>query len=248
MNKRVDLINIANAVGFLMVIVVNTLANSLPLNNITTGELADKYYNLFTPAAYVFSIWFVIYLLLGAFTIFQLLPKNRDEEFVKKIGWLFPLSCVFNSVWIFFWHYEYLLLSLLVMFGLLFSLIGIYLRLDVGRFDVEPEVKRYVHLPFSVYLGWITVAPIANVAAYLVSIGWPSVGMSAIYMTIIVIVVAVGLSFANIILRADVGYNLVLVWALIGILVKQMETPLIPYVAGAGALGIAVLLVWKKLY
>lgn len=248
MYKKVDLINIVNAVGFLMVIVVNTLANSLPLNNITTGELADKYYNLFTPAAYVFSIWLVIYLLLGAFTIFQLQPKHQDKGFVKKIGWLFPLSCIFNSVWIFFWHYEYLLLSLLVMFGLLFSLIGIYLRLDIGRSEVEQELKRYVHLPFSVYLGWITVAPIANVAAYLVSIGWPSVGMTAIYMTVFVIVVAVGLSFANILIRADVGYNLVLIWALVGILVKQINTPLIPYFAGAGAAAIAVLLVWKKLY
>jgi hypothetical protein len=246
-SNRLRTLNVANVGGYIMVLVVNILANALPLNGITTGELSDKYDNLFTPAGYVFSIWFIIYVLLGIFSVFQLLPGRRNKDFVREIGWLFFVSCIFNSAWIFLWHYEHIFFSLIIMFGLLGSLISIYLKLDIGIKDVETDVKRYVHLPFSVYLGWITVAPIANVAAFLVSNGWPAVGTYASYMTVFVISVAVILSLINIWIRSDIGYNLVLVWALGGIVIKQWGTSLIPYTAGIGAVIILITITWKKL-
>ncbi|MFP3950552.1 MAG: TspO/MBR family protein [Candidatus Bathyarchaeia archaeon] len=242
----VKYLQMGNLVGYVSVIVVNSLANALPLNGKTTGELSDLYPNLFTPAAYVFGIWGIIYLLLGAFSIYQALPRNRDKEFIKRIGWLFIASCVFNIAWIFLWHYEYILLSLIDMFALLSTLILIYLRLDVGLTDAPRRQELLVNLPFSVYLGWITVAPIANVAAYLVDLGWPSYGNVAIIWTVSLITVAVLLTLVNIWTRRDIPYSLVLIWALGGIIVKQLETGIVPYAAGVGIAAILLGLIVKR--
>ncbi len=225
-----------NALSFAAVVVVNALANILPLNDVTTAELSDSYPNYFVPAGYVFSIWGVIYLLLLGFTVRQLRRGGADADALRKIGWLFMMSNVFNVVWIFLWHWRHVALSLVAMLGLLASLIGIYLRLDIGRAQVSRDQRIYYHLPFSVYLGWITVAPIANVVAFLVSSGWESYGTTAAYWTVLVIAVAVALTLVNLWTRGDVAYSLVIVWALSGIVYKQMAEPLIPYAAGLGAL------------
>ena len=232
----VRVLQIGNMLSFAAVVVVNALANALPLNGVTTGELSDSYPNYFVPAGYVFGIWGVIYLLLLGFTVRQLRRGGDDAETIRKIGWLFIASNVFNFVWIFLWHWRLVALSLVPMFGLLASLILIYLRLDIGRAQASREQRIYYHLPFSVYLGWITVAPIANIVAFLVSSGWESYGTTAAYWTVAVIAVAVALTLVNLYTRGDAAYSLVIVWALSGIVYKQMAEPLIPYAAGLGAL------------
>jgi hypothetical protein len=238
MEKSSDLriLQIGNALSYAAVVVVNTLANALPLNGVTTAELSDSYPNYFVPAGYVFSIWGVIYLLLLGFTVRQLRRGGEDAETLRKIGWLFIASNVFNVVWIFLWHWRLVALSLVPMFGLLASLILIYLRLDIGRAQVSRDQQLYYRLPFSVYLGWITVAPIANIVAFLVASGWESYGTTAAYWTVAVIGVAVALTLVNLYTRGDAAYSLVIVWALSGIIYKQMAEPLIPYAADLGAL------------
>ena len=245
MSSNQRLIKIANVIGFLVTILVNGAANALPLNGITTGELSDKYGNLFTPAGYVFAIWGVIYVLLAAFTYYQY--TANDDELHEKIGWLFVISSFFNSIWIFFWHYEYLLLSLFAMTGLLVSLILIYTRLEIGLVEVAQKKRYMVHTTFSVYLGWITVAPIANVAALLVGIGWDGFNITAIYITTTMILIALILTLVYIYVRGDVAYAAVIVWALGGIVQKQMNTFLIPWVAGLSIAAIIVGVVLKKM-
>ena len=238
-------LKIANAIGFLVTILVNGAANALPLNGITTGELSDKYANLFTPAGYVFSIWGVIYVLLAAFTYYQF--SEKDDELHEKIGWLFVISSFFNSVWIFFWHYEYLLLSLLAMTGLLVSLILIYTRLEIGLVEVSQKKRYMVHTTFSVYLGWITVAPIANVAALLVGVGWDGFSVTSVYITATMILIALIITLVYIYVRGDVAYAAVILWALGGIVQKQMNTFLIPWVAGLSIAAIIFAIVLKKM-
>ncbi len=233
----------ANIIGFLFTIVINGLANALPLNGVTTGELSDMYPNLFTPAGYVFSIWGIIYVLLAVFTYYQ---YTADDEIHNKIGWLFFASCIFNGVWIFFWHYMYVALSVITIFGLLACLILIYRRLNIGLVEAEHKEKIMVHTTFSVYLGWITVAPIANVAALLVDQGWTPFSTTSIYITALMILVALVLTLANIYIRGDVAYTTVLVWAIGGIIVKQMSTPIVPYVAGFSIITIVATLLLKK--
>ena len=245
--KDKKFLQITNIVGFVAVVVVNILANALPINGKTTAELSDSYPNLFVPAGYVFAIWGVIYLLLLAFTVYQASPKRRGAQFLGEIGYLFGISSAANVVWIFLWHYELLFPSLIAMFALLGSLIMIYLRLDIGKGNPSREEKLYVHLPFSVYLGWITVAPIANVVAALVSINWDGFGLSEITWTMAMIAVAVILTLLNIQTRGDVGYTLVIIWALGGIIVKQMAIQPIVMTAGLGIAVLAAYLAFKRL-
>jgi hypothetical protein len=244
MSSYYRLVKILNVIGFLVTLVVNVAANALPLNGVTTGELSDKYGNLFTPAGYVFAIWGIIYFLLAAFTYYQFTEK--DDDLFRSINWLFVITSFFNSVWIFFWHYEYLFLSLIAMVGLLVSLIFIYTRLKIGIEDVSRKKKYMVHMPFSVYLGWITVAPIANVSALLVALGWNANNATAIYITVVMILIALTLTLVNINVRGDVAYSAVLVWALGGIVQKQIDTYLIPWVAGFSIVTIIVILVLRK--
>ncbi|MFX0013398.1 MAG: tryptophan-rich sensory protein [Promethearchaeota archaeon] len=222
MKKRQFLIY-GNVLSFILTIVMNSLANILPLNGKTTGELSDTYPNLFIPAGYVFSIWGLIYILLTIFTISQALPKYREEDVVKKISYLFIVSNLANSAWIVFWHYEVIIASLLVMLILLASLILIYIRLEIGKKPVSQKVKITSHIPFSVYLGWITIATVANVTALLVSINWDGFGISEIIWTAVVISVATLIALILIFTRKDYGYTLVPVWAFIGIAVKQFN-------------------------
>jgi benzodiazapine receptor len=245
--REMRFLQAANVLGYVGVVAVNILANALPLGGNTTAELSDAYPNLFVPAGYVFSIWGVIYLLLLAFTVYQASPARRSEGFLHKIGYLFALSCALNISWIFLWHYEYVIPSLLPMFALLLSLILIYLRLDIGWGSPSRGERLLVHLPFSVYLGWITVAPIANVVAALVSINWGGFGLSEVAWTVIVMAIAVILTVLNTYTRGDVGYALVIVWALGGIAVKQMAIQAIVAVAGVGVVIIFAALLLKKM-
>ena len=238
-----SLLRSANVLAFIITVAINSLAGAVGLNGITTSAVSDLYPNLVTPAGYVFSIWGVIYVLLAAFVVFQALPSHKHDEFHNKIGFLFLASCVANILWLLLFHYGYLALSVPVMFLLLASLITIYLRLDVGRAGVPMRERLCVHLPFSVYLGWITVAYIANMAATLVSIGWDGFGLGDVSWTMLVIIVALAITLGIIFTRRDVGYSAVIVWALGGIIFKQSGIQDIVATAAAGIVVIAVALV-----
>lgn len=216
---------IFNFLAFLLVIIVNGLANTLPLGGNTTGELSDLYPNLFVPAAVTFAIWGVIYLTLGIFIVYQardlFSQKKVEMPYLESIGWLFVISCLANISWIFFWHYRQALLSLAAMLVLLFSLIMIYLRMDIGRKGVDSKTYYLVHLPFSLYLGWITVATIANITAVLVSYRWSGWGLSEVFWTILVIFTATIITLINIIQRYDIAYSAVVLWAFLGIIIKR---------------------------
>ncbi len=233
----------ANILTFVLTVLVNGLANTGALNGKTTGEISDLYPTLITPAGYVFSIWGVIYTLLLVFVVFQALPRQREKPFLQEISFLFVLSGLLNVLWLFLWHYDQIALSVLLMFALLATLIAIYLRLQIGRSTLPLKEKLCVHLPFSVYLGWITVATIANVATALTAINWDGFGISNETWAVLVIIVALAITLTVIITRRDVAYSLVLIWALVGIIVKQTENQSVVITAAASAIIIAVALV-----
>lgn len=238
---------ILNWVGLVVVLVMNGLATALPLGGKTTEELSDAIPTLFTPAGYVFSIWGLIYLGLLGFAWYQSRSQAADESVVERIGYWFVASCAFNSVWIVLWHYEQVSLSLVAMLGLLVSLIAIYLRLDIGRRPVSASEKRSVHLPFSVYLGWISVATIANVSAVLYTLGWDGGPLSPQAWTIIMVSVAAVLGIVMIKLRNEVAFPLVIVWALIGIAVARSSIWSIAVTAAVAAVAVAVVVVIAQL-
>ena len=217
-----SLLRFSNILAFALTILVNALAGSTTLiGGQVTADISDANFTLITPAGYVFSIWGVIYVLLGIFVIFQALPSQKNQDYQNKIGWLFILSSVLNIVWIFLWQFEYLIFSVFIMFMLLATLIAIYLRLDIGKSSVELREKVAVHLPFSTYLGWITIASIANVATTLVSINWDGFGLDPELWALLIIIIALLLSLTVVITRKDVAYGLVIIWAFIGISAAQ---------------------------
>jgi benzodiazapine receptor len=241
--KNTVILQVANIVAFLATVLINSLASASGLNGITTAEVSDLYPTLITPAGYVFSIWGVIYVLLLVFAVFQALPSQREKAFQKQVSVLFILSSVFNITWLFLWHYGYITLSVVPMFALLATLIAIYLRLNIGKSIASLKEKLSVHLPFSVYLGWITIASIANVAAALVSVDWDGLGLSNVTWAVFVIVVALILTFAVMITRKDIAYSLVIIWALVGITFNQSGNQTVVVASEISAIIIAVGLV-----
>jgi len=237
------LISFTNLIALVATFVVNTYAAVLGLNGRQTGQISDLYPVLITPPGYVFQVWTVIYILLLVYGIYQVLPSKKGEAFHGKIGYWFLLSCVANMVWLFAWHWGYIVLSVVPMFILLASLVMIYLKLDIGRAKVKLVERVAVHLPFSVYLGWITVAPIANVAAALNSLGAGGLGLGEATWTSLVIAIAVAITAAVLLTRTDVAYSLVIIWALIGISVKQAAIQNVYLTSIAGAIIIAIVMV-----
>ncbi len=225
--KNKSLLQIFNLLAIFATIFVNYLANALPIGGRLTGEISDSYPNLFAPAGITFAIWGVIYLLLILFGIYQARDLFKKEKismpFLDKISYYFILSSIANITWIFAWHYEQFLLSLFLMILIFFSLLKIYLRLDIGK-SIAPKMERlFVQIPFSVYLGWITVATIANVTTFLVSINWDGLGLSDVIWAMIVIIVALIITLLMIITRKDIAYTLVVIWALLGIYIKSSD-------------------------
>lgn len=246
LRKSYDLNSIRwlNVLAFILTVIVNSLAGSTTIiGGKNTAQVSYMYPTLITPAGYVFSIWGIIYILLGVFVVYQALGSVQRKEFQKKIGWLFVLSCAANIAWLFLWQFEYLGLSIIFMFLLLASLSFIYLRLGIGKSKVSKTEKLVVHLPFSVYLGWITIASIANVAVTLVSVNWDGFGISSTTWSALVIIVALLITLTVLATRKDVAYALVIIWALVGISVNQSGNQAIAMLTEIGAVIVAIALV-----
>ena len=234
--------------SLVIVLVVNFLANSLPINGVTTGEVSDQFPVLFVPAGYVFSIWGLIYLALIGFSIYSFTTRGLENKAIDSVAWWFVASNLFNSVWIFLWHYQQFALTLIPIFGLLISLAAIYIRLRVG-IERRPWLEKLlVATPFSIYLGWATVAVVANVAQFLYTTGWRGAPLSEPIWTVIMLAIATLLGVLMIFLRKEVAYPLVLVWAYVGIWVKQVDTALVATSALAAAIFLALLTVGRLVF
>jgi translocator protein len=232
-----------NVVAALVTIAVNVMANIVPFNGKNTGAISDSFHVFFVPAGYVFAIWGVIYLFLIAFAVYQALPSQRTNPRLRRIGWLFLAGCIANSAWIFLWHYGYLALTLVAMLTLLVSLIMIYLRLDIGRTPVPTVEKWCVDMLFKVYLGWITVATVANVTDLLYDLKWNGFGIQPEVWAAIMLLVTMIVTIAMILTRLDVAYTLVIIWAGIGVANKQVGSPLVANTAWLVVVVVATVLV-----
>lgn len=233
---------LANALSVLLALAVNILASTLPLNGQNTGEISDRFLVYFVPAGYVFAIWGVIYIGWIAFILFQYRKDQRESPRLRKLGYAFALSGVFNAAWLFCWHYNAFGWSVVVMLALLAALIVSYLRLNVGLTPVNNAEKWSVDIPFSVYLGWISVATIANITNYLYLINWDGFGIAPQVWAVIMLTVASIVGVLMALTRRDSAYTLVFVWSFIGIANKQAAEPLVAnsaWIAAIIALGLA---------
>jgi benzodiazapine receptor len=241
------LFQICNSLAVIAVLIMNTLVNVLPLNGVLTAQVSDSYPNLFTPPGYVFSIWGVIYALAIVFMFYQARPSQRSKEYLTQINFLYPISAVANITWLFLFQYSYgvpilLVASLIPMTVLLFCLLLMYSRLGIGRKEVPRNEKLAVHLPISVYLGWISLAIIANIASAL-NVLIPGIPMpTQALWTSVVIVIALVITLLMLWTRRDVAFGLVVIWAAIGIALNRATIPIIYWTSTATVAIIVVLI------
>lgn len=228
-------------VAFLFTIVLNYLSNSLPLNGRTPAEISDSLPSYFTPADYAFSIWGLIYLALTAFVIYQALPGQRNNPILRQMGYLFALTCLENGGWILAWHYGYYALSVLIMLSLLATLIAIYL---ITARATQPADKWFIHLPFRLYLGWISVATIANIASVANHLGWNGFGIAEPTWSAVMITVATLLTITMLLTRTDLIYAAVIIWSVLAIRANYTDVAII---ANTAALSTAAILLFMAL-
>ena len=210
---------------YLAMIATNVLANALPLNGRRTGDVSDAYPSLFTPAGVTFSVWGVIYLLLGAHVLYQLGlfrdgPDTAEQTaLLNRVGMLFAVSSLANTAWVFAWHYDHIPLSavLIVVILVCLALISTTLR----RANLSGRRRWFIGVPFSVYFGWTTVAVVANITVLLVSLNWDGFGLAESTWAVIIVGVAMAIGTVTMVRNRDVAYGLVLIWAFVGILIRQ---------------------------
>ncbi|MCW4010654.1 MAG: tryptophan-rich sensory protein [Candidatus Bathyarchaeota archaeon] len=250
--KTAVALELGNILAFTATLVVNGLASAAVIGGKTTAEISDQYPTLITPAGYVFSIWGIIYTLLAVFVVYQALPRQREKAFQTQISGLFILSSLFNIAWIFLWQYGYIALSVAPIVGLWATLAAIYLRLRIGKSDAPLKEKLCIHLPFSVYLAWITVATAADIAAAASYAGWIQWTSADAAWGIVAVAVLVAISLGVVLTRSDFAFGLVVIWALVGVAVKQSSEPNIVYMVEIGvaivvaALAVVAILLMRK--
>ncbi len=224
-SKNKFVIPLLALITYLVMILLNALANIVPINGIGTGEVSDFYANLFAPAAITFAIWGLIYFLLLVYIIQRLLRvKTMNEKqlnFWNRIDLLFIISSIANSLWILAWHYDFIGFTLILMLIILVCLIGI--NWSLRKKDMSFGEKLMSRVPFNVYFGWITVATIANIVTYLVYIGWERLGLSEVFWMDLILIVGAGIGFAGILFYSSYFYGLVLIWAYGGIALKHLS-------------------------
>jgi hypothetical protein len=231
---------VAVVVTVLATIAVNILADALPINGLNTAAISNTFHVYFVPAGYVFSIWGLIYIGLIAYAAYQALPSQRENPRLQATGWWVSLGGLANMAWIFFWHYLLFPLTLVAMLVLLGTLIVTYLALGIGR-TVSPAAETWaVRVPFSIYLGWITVATIANVSDLLVYLKWGGFEISSEAWMVIILAAVVLITALMNLIRRDAAYALVILWALGGIVVSQSGVALVVHATEVTAVLVVV--------
>jgi benzodiazapine receptor len=207
-------IHVISLIAFVAMIVVNALANVLPINGMDTKEVSDLYPSLFTPAGITFSIWSVIYLFLLCFLVISWIRKS-DPVINELLPW-FSVSCVLNTSWILAWHYLQPAMSVVIMVALLVVLTKIFVQLHREGF-MRLTDRIFIQLPFTLYLAWICVATIANISALLVAIDWNGAFLDEEGWTVVMMVVAALLAVKITLSYREPFFALVVMWALLGI-------------------------------
>lgn len=238
-----------NLLAILAAFGINILANIAPFNGQTIGEISNTVFRdvLITPANYAFAIWGLIYLGLISLGIYQVLPRQRQNTNLRQLGYLLVLASLAQIFWVVFFVYQLFRLSLVAMLGILLPLIVIYLRLEIGLRRVSKTEKWLIQIPLSIYLAWISVATIVNVATTLYALGWNGWGINAEVWSAIALFAGAAIGAIVGIQRADLAFVLVIVWALVAIAVRQASIPLLAITSGGLAIALILLITFNLL-
>lgn len=205
-----------NTIAFAAMIIINVLAETLPIGGLTTGQVSGQYGNVFTPAGFTFGIWGVIYLMLAAFVIYHLIVRSPEaDELIEDIGYMFAIGCVVNSLWLVVWHFDLLVLSSILMIVLFIINMTVFARVLGSRLHSEM---------FGVYSGWITIAMVANFYAMAVGLGANGRSSTALVLAVIIMAMSTLIGIAVTILSGTFGFGLAMIWAFVGLAAGNLGT------------------------
>lgn len=241
-------IAIATLFAILATLTINVLSNFFPLKGANIGEISNTILQgvQITPANYAFAIWGLIYIGLIAYGIYQLRPTQRQDPTLQRVSILLIIACVAQIVWVYLFTMRFFWLSVVAMLVILLSLIGAYLKLGVGKVRTLRDRQWLAHIPLSIYLGWISVATVVNIASALYISNWDGWGVNAVNWTAIMLVVATVIAAIVAIKRADVAFTCVFIWAYIAIAIRQVDNPTISITAVVSAVVLGILLILSK--
>lgn len=225
--KKQQSLSILNLIVVLLTIGINYYSQMYGINGSRVGEMSAKYHNLFTPAGYAFAIWGIIFiglLFFAGYQIYTTIVRKQIVDFISQAGYWFTIATLGTGLWVIVWLYDYTLISVLVMLLILFSLIKVVINTNMERWKAPAKTIMFCWWPISIFTGWITVATIANISAYLSKIGWDGGPLSATNWTIVMIVIATLLNIVLIFTRSMREFALVGAWALIAIYARHQNS------------------------
>ncbi|MBD2198205.1 MULTISPECIES: tryptophan-rich sensory protein [Calothrix] len=246
-NNRDFIRQLATLAAIIGAFVVNVISNIFPLNGLSIGQISNTLFKNVSiiPANYAFAIWGLIYLGLFALGIYQFLPSQKEDADLRNTGYLLVIASIAQSIWVYLFLSRLFVLSVIAMLLILLPLIAIYLRLNIGNQHVSRQKKWYLYAPISIYLGWISVATIVNVACALYFQNWNGWGISAESWTVMLLAIASAIAATIVIQRRDIAYVGVTVWAILAIAVKHWNNPILRNVAIALVIALVVITIIK---
>jgi hypothetical protein len=235
-----QVLNIVLAFAQIAVTVLGYLTganNSFNSSNASTPQIV--------PADYAFIIWALIYGGAIAYAIYQALPQQRENALLREIGYYTASAFLATTAWLVAAQLQLEWLTVFCLFWILISLFGAFIQFMDKPLTVA---ERYlVAFPISVFAGWATIAAIANMAGALQDSGFSNVLFSNQTWTIIMLIIGTGIaSFVVLRSRGNLGYVLTFIWALIGVVVANIErtpSPSVVLVASSMAVLVAIALV-----
>jgi len=235
-------LSIATIIAIAATLIVNILSNFFPPGGKNISEIANTILQgvLITPANYAFAIWGLIYLGVIAYGIYQFNPTRRSNSTIKQVNSLLILASLAQIVWVYLFTLRFFWLSVGAILIILLPLIRIYLLLKIGQPRASRERKWMVQIPFSIYLGWISVATIVNIASALYISGWNGWGIAAVGWTVIMLLISTVIGAIVAIQRGDIAFVLVFIWAYVAIAIRHFDNPLIWITAVVSAITLAI--------
>ena len=242
--KKQQTLSILNLLAVLFAIGINYYSQLYTIHGNRVSDMSDEYNNLFTPAGYAFSIWGIIFialLIFAGYQVYRTFAQKQTFNFISQTGLWFVLANVCNGLWVMVWLYDYTWLSVVIMLVILFSLIKIVVNTNMERWRAPSKTIVFGWWPISIYAGWIAVATIANIAAYLSKLGWDGGFLSPTNWTLVMIVIATLLNLVMIYTRGMREFAVVGAWALIAIYMRHQNSyELIAITALVGAVLILI--------
>lgn len=203
------------------------------------GGALDSDASYLSPARSAFSIWGLIYLFLIAYTVWQALPGQRASGRQRAIGWWIALTAVLNGLWLVTAQLSTLPVTVAAIIALLVALAITFQRTVAHPAEGFVD-KLLIDGGVGLHLGWVTLATVANIAAWLTASGVQTDAADVWGVVVLIAVAAIGVGIA-LLSRGRVAPSIPLAWGLAWLAVARLTDEPHSTAIGVTAIVVAVL-------